>query len=201
MAHHGGLEEVMFAVDHAATALLIERRFPSVSMTPLLLSVQAMELAWAARTIRCRARRRPRPPAKCGRHSSGLHALLAFRRYGHGRSARDLVGPSSAGSAGRPSVGPWPSESSRTWFSTSRRTLPTWPCGRVRHFAWASGCTAARRQWRSSSNCCTACCAGRSIVGAALLSVLVAGNLADMSFFFPESRARSNSSRVVRCSS
>jgi len=36
----------MFAVDHAATALLIKRRFPSVSLTPLLLSVQAMELVW-----------------------------------------------------------------------------------------------------------------------------------------------------------
>src|SRR5262245_30556156 len=38
----------MFAVDHAATALLIKRRFPSVSLTPLLISVQAMELAWVA---------------------------------------------------------------------------------------------------------------------------------------------------------
>ena len=38
----------MFAVDHAATALLIKRRFPSVSITPLLVSVQAMELAWVA---------------------------------------------------------------------------------------------------------------------------------------------------------
>ena len=36
----------MFAVDHAATALLIKRRFPSVSLPPLLLSVQAMEFAW-----------------------------------------------------------------------------------------------------------------------------------------------------------
>jgi hypothetical protein len=36
----------MFAVDHAATALLLKRRFPSVSLTPMLLSVQAMELAW-----------------------------------------------------------------------------------------------------------------------------------------------------------
>jgi hypothetical protein len=36
----------MFAVDHAATALLIKRRFPSVSLTPMLLSVQAMEFAW-----------------------------------------------------------------------------------------------------------------------------------------------------------
>ena len=36
----------MFAVDHAATALLIKCRFPSVSLIPLLVSVQAMELAW-----------------------------------------------------------------------------------------------------------------------------------------------------------
>lgn len=36
----------MFAIDHAATALLVKRRFPSASMLPLLLSVQAMELAW-----------------------------------------------------------------------------------------------------------------------------------------------------------
>jgi hypothetical protein len=36
----------MFAVDHAATALLLKRRYPSISLTPLLLAVQAMELAW-----------------------------------------------------------------------------------------------------------------------------------------------------------
>src|SRR5262245_59626547 len=36
----------MFAVDHSATALVIKRRFPSVSMAPLLISVQAMELMW-----------------------------------------------------------------------------------------------------------------------------------------------------------
>jgi len=38
----------MFAIDHAATALLIKRRFPSAPMTWLLVSVQAMELAWVA---------------------------------------------------------------------------------------------------------------------------------------------------------
>lgn len=38
----------MFAIDHAATALLVKRRYPSVPMTPLLISVQAMELAWVA---------------------------------------------------------------------------------------------------------------------------------------------------------
>ncbi|HKV99708.1 MAG TPA: hypothetical protein VJN96_07785 [Vicinamibacterales bacterium] len=36
----------MFAIDHAATALLIKRRFPTVPITPLLISVQAMELGW-----------------------------------------------------------------------------------------------------------------------------------------------------------
>lgn len=36
----------MFAIDHAATALLIKRRYHTVPITPLLLSVQAMELAW-----------------------------------------------------------------------------------------------------------------------------------------------------------
>jgi hypothetical protein len=36
----------MFAVDHAATAMLVKRRYPSVPMTPILISVQAMELAW-----------------------------------------------------------------------------------------------------------------------------------------------------------
>jgi len=38
----------MFAIDHAATALLIKRRYPVVPMTPILISVQAMELAWVA---------------------------------------------------------------------------------------------------------------------------------------------------------
>src|SRR5262245_24432753 len=36
----------MFAVDHAATAVLIKRRFPTVPIAPILVSVQAMELAW-----------------------------------------------------------------------------------------------------------------------------------------------------------
>ncbi len=38
----------MFAVDHALTALVLKRRYPSVSLVPLLISVQAMELAWVA---------------------------------------------------------------------------------------------------------------------------------------------------------
>jgi len=38
----------MFAMDHAATALLIKRRFPTVHIAPILIAVQAMELAWVA---------------------------------------------------------------------------------------------------------------------------------------------------------
>ena len=38
----------MFAVDHAATALIIKRRYPSVHIAPILVAVQAMELAWVA---------------------------------------------------------------------------------------------------------------------------------------------------------
>jgi len=38
----------MFAVDHAATALLVKRRWPSAPLAPVLISVQAMELAWVA---------------------------------------------------------------------------------------------------------------------------------------------------------
>src|SRR5438045_4919716 len=36
----------MFAVDHAATALLVKRRYPAAPLVPILISVQAMELAW-----------------------------------------------------------------------------------------------------------------------------------------------------------
>jgi membrane-bound metal-dependent hydrolase YbcI (DUF457 family) len=36
----------MFAVDHAATTLILKRRYPNVPIAPLLVAVQAMELAW-----------------------------------------------------------------------------------------------------------------------------------------------------------
>ena len=36
----------MFAINHAATALIFKRRFEDVSLTALLVSVQAMEFAW-----------------------------------------------------------------------------------------------------------------------------------------------------------
>lgn len=36
----------MYAITHAATALLLKRRFPQAGLRPLLLSVQAVELLW-----------------------------------------------------------------------------------------------------------------------------------------------------------
>lgn len=36
----------MFAINHAASALLIKRRYPEVSLVPILMAVQAMELLW-----------------------------------------------------------------------------------------------------------------------------------------------------------
>jgi len=36
----------MFAINHAATALLLKRRFPDVPLLGLLLSVQALEFVW-----------------------------------------------------------------------------------------------------------------------------------------------------------
>lgn len=36
----------MFAINHAATALILKRRFPSAPLVWLLVSVQAMELLW-----------------------------------------------------------------------------------------------------------------------------------------------------------
>lgn len=38
----------MFAVNHAATALILKRRFPTAPLLWLLVSVQAMELLWVA---------------------------------------------------------------------------------------------------------------------------------------------------------
>lgn len=38
----------MFAIDHAATALLIKRKFPQTPLLWLLLSVQLMEILWVA---------------------------------------------------------------------------------------------------------------------------------------------------------
>ena len=68
----------MFAVDHAATALLITRRFRSVSRAPLLLSVRAMELAWVGR-----AHRGVEPTTTEATVRTVADTLLAYVPYSH----------------------------------------------------------------------------------------------------------------------
>ena len=38
----------MFAINHAAAALVLKRRYPTVRMALILLAVQAVELLWVA---------------------------------------------------------------------------------------------------------------------------------------------------------
>lgn len=38
----------MFAINHAAAALIVKRRYPDVPLVPILLAVQGMELLWVA---------------------------------------------------------------------------------------------------------------------------------------------------------
>ena len=41
----------MFAINHAATALVLKRRYPTVRMAFILLAVQAVELLWVALNV------------------------------------------------------------------------------------------------------------------------------------------------------
>jgi len=68
----------MFAIDHAATALLIKRRFPEEPIIPLLLSVQLMELLWVALNLLGIERTTTEPSV---RSVSDIH--LAFIPYSH----------------------------------------------------------------------------------------------------------------------
>jgi hypothetical protein len=68
----------MFAIDHAATALLLKRRYPRVALTPLLLSVQAMELAWVGLNFAGVERTTTEPVA---RSVADVH--LAYMPYSH----------------------------------------------------------------------------------------------------------------------
>ena len=98
----------MFAVDHAAAALLLKRRYPSVPMTPLLISVQAMELMWVGLNPRCRAfcRRgvgtRPYQPDRIVPESQSLYRdrVAPPGRRGMKRSQRTgaaTIGPPARG--------------------------------------------------------------------------------------------------------
>lgn len=68
----------MFAIDHAATALLIKRRFPEEPIIPLLLSVQLMELLWVTLNLLGIERTTTEPTV---RSVADIH--LAFIPYSH----------------------------------------------------------------------------------------------------------------------
>ncbi|MEZ5318375.1 MAG: hypothetical protein R2752_13325 [Vicinamibacterales bacterium] len=68
----------MFAINHAATALLLRRKFPDVSLVLLLLSVQVMELAWVALNYVGLERTTTEPAV---RFVGDIH--LAFMPYSH----------------------------------------------------------------------------------------------------------------------
>jgi hypothetical protein len=57
----------VLAVDHAATALLLKRRFPAVSIVPMLVAVQAMELTWAVLNYLGVERTTTEPVVRCCR--------------------------------------------------------------------------------------------------------------------------------------
>ena len=68
----------MFAIDHAATALLVKRRFPDQPIVPLLISVQWMELLWVAFNLAGLERTTTEPTV---RSVADIH--LSFMPYSH----------------------------------------------------------------------------------------------------------------------
>jgi hypothetical protein len=69
---------MMFAIDHAATALIIKRRFTRQPMWALLISVQLMEFVWVALNL-LRVERTVTEPAVAS--VSDIH--LAYMPYSH----------------------------------------------------------------------------------------------------------------------
>jgi len=69
---------MMFAIDHAATALIIKRRFPGQPMWVLLISVQLMEFVWVALNL-LGVERTATEPAVAS--VSDIH--LAYMPYSH----------------------------------------------------------------------------------------------------------------------
>ena len=93
----------MFAIDHAATALLIKRRYPDVRLAPILISVQAMELLWVALNY-LRVERTTTAPVV--RYVGDIQ--LAYMPFSH--SVATMLGVTAAAwlvaaAAGRPRIG------------------------------------------------------------------------------------------------
>ena len=175
----------MFAVDHAATALLVKRRYPSVPIPALLISVQAMELAWVAFNFLGVERTTTEATVES---VADIHlAYMPYCTRSRRRSAvRCWRGSSSpAHSAGRSPDAPSASGSCRISSSISSRTHLTsrsHPLPDRRCLVWDSTSglrwSASRWNWPTASSAGTVFRGGR-----ALFWVVFLGNLANLSFF------------------
>ena len=81
----------MFAINHAATALIFKRRFEDVPLVALLVSVQAMECAWVALNYPASSTRQPSLRAVRRRHPPRIYALLALGADGTRSGASRVV--------------------------------------------------------------------------------------------------------------
>ena len=192
----------MFAVDHSATALLIKRRFPSVSMTPLLISVQAMELAWVALNYLGVEHTTTEATVQS---VADIH--LAYIPYSHSvvtatAAVCRLVDPRTRS----PSARPRPRSCHRILshlildIATHAPDIALWPGSPYRQLGLGlySGAPPAAFVVEFLA----ACCAGGSIAAAQhcsrSLSSATSQTCRSSSLAFPD---RSNCSRAIRCSS
>ena len=171
----------MFAVDHAATALLVKRRYPSVPIAPILVSVQAMEFAWVGLNYlgieRTTTADRVRSVADIHlaympySHSVGTAAgaaLLAWLIIEYGFSRAALGRAVGLGIA-------------------SHRPRSRDACARHRALAgrparcWGWGCT-TRRRWRFVEFAYGVWCWYAYRGGPGLLAFICLGNAANLSF-------------------
>ena len=93
----------MFAINHAATAVLIKRRYPDLSLAPMLIAVQAMELLWVVLNYLGVERTTMEPTV---RYVADIH--LAYMPFSH--SVATMLGVAAAAwlvacAAGRPRLG------------------------------------------------------------------------------------------------
>jgi hypothetical protein len=154
----------MFAIDHAATALLIKRRYPTVPLTPLLIAVQAMELAWVALNYLGLERTSTEPVV---RSVADIH--LGFMPYSH--SVATGLGAADTDSAWQRGGGPWGWGSYPIWCSMSPPMRTISSCGQGSPDPRSvSGCTPRRRSRRSWWSSVTGSFAGGCIAVAVVCS-------------------------------
>jgi hypothetical protein len=78
----------VFAINHAASALLVKRRYPDVSLVPILIAVQVMELLWVVLNYAGLERTTTEPVV---RYVGDIH--LVYMPYSH--SVATMLGASA----------------------------------------------------------------------------------------------------------